>query len=130
MRGKAVHSLSLVGIFATLTGIVTTFGIVFQPAEPNARIISQVVTAFNFTALILLIRGADSLDTCLNEFEEPGYFSSGKYYSEGIRSAYLGMHLLLLSFIIATLLVSSLLTIGISFLFFIVGYSYWFPPKE
>lgn len=129
MREKASHSLSLVEILATLTGIIATLGIVFQPVGPNSKFISQVVTGVNFTALVLLIIAADKLDTCLNEFEATCK-SARKYYSTGIRCAYSGMHLLLLSFVIATLLVSPLLTCGITVLFFIVGYTYWFPSRE
>ncbi len=129
MRQKAQHSLSLVSIFATLTGIIVTLGTVFPPTDPNAKIISQVVSGVNFTALLLLIIAADRLDTCLNEFDAT-CFSSKKYYSSGIRCAYLGMHLLIVSFIVATLLVNPLVTCGISLLFFAVGYTYWFPARD
>ncbi len=129
MRQKAQHSLSLVSIFATLTGIIVTLGTVFPPADPNAKVISQIVSGVNFTSLLLFIIAADRLDTCLNEFEAT-CFSSKKYYSSGIRCAYLGMHLLIVSFIVATLLVNPLVTIGITLLFFAVGYTYWYPAKE
>jgi len=97
--------------------------------EPNAKIVAQVATDINFIALVFLIIAAGRLDTCLNEFEITCHLAK-QYYSDGIRSAYLGMHLVLLSFMIATLLISPLLTCGISLIFFAVGYTYWFPSKE
>lgn len=80
-------------------------------------------------SIVLIMIGYDSFDMCLNAFrdkqEENKYVE--KYYRRGIRLSYMGMQLIILSFLIVTLAVHWIATLAGTSALFIFGYSYWFP---
>jgi hypothetical protein len=133
MQKKAAMSPTFVEILAQLTGITATLGLLFQQNFPEEmRPIFQLIIGIQFVALLFLIVSADSYDTCLNDFEKD-YNDCAKFtencYKKAVRYAYLGMHLLLVSFIIGTFLVNPVITLVTTLIFFLIGYRYWFPKK-
>lgn len=131
MRAKVEHTTKFVQLLASIAGIIATLGLILQPEVPSSyQTISRVVTGMHFIALVLLIISADRFDTCLNEFEKQCENElCAAYYKKGLRCAYIGMHLLLLSFVTATLIVSPILTLILTTAFFFAGYPYWFPRR-
>jgi len=127
MREKAKYSRSFPTLLAAFATVF--IAIILQKEDLCKTILFQIVVVFQITSLVLIMIGYDSFDTCLNEFHdkqrENEYVT--KYYRRGTRLSYMGMQLIILSFLIATLAIHWIATLAGTSALFIFGYSYWFP---
>lgn len=116
----------LIGFCTIFITLIFGFSEKLASINPNYLVL---IPGLQLIALILLIIGIDSFDTCLNKFpdrnSELTYVK--EYYMRGIRLFYISMQLILLSFLIIAFLINWILTLSMISFFLLVGYAYWFP---
>lgn len=128
MQDKARLSLTFPILLSSFS--IVFVGFLFTGPEPLIQeTFFQIIANFIFVSLILIIIGFDSFDTCLNKFKNNCKEYVEKYYRRGMRLSYLGMHLIMLSFLIVTLYIHWIVTLLGTLSLFTFGYSYWFPSK-
>lgn len=87
----------------------------------------KLIVGLQLIALILLIIGVDSFDSCLNRFPQKELSYAWEYYKRGTRLFYISMQLITISLLIIAFSVDWRLTVSMVYLFLLFGYTYWFP---
>ena len=115
-----------------LIGFCTIFislNIFTNPEDYLSNFYLELIVGLQLIALILLIMGVDSFDSCLNKYldKERALTYVKEYYSRGTRLFYISMEMIILSFLIIAFSINWTLTVSMVLIFLLLGYAYWFP---